>query len=213
MKTTVIFDLDGLLSDTEKLHRLAYREVLGGIGVELTDEMYAEHWIRLGRGIGDFIREHKLDVSADVVRVKKADCYRKLVEKQAEPMPGAVELLKKLKGVKRLALASSSYSDAIEAVTKAIGIVQYFEVMVSGNDVKKTKPHPDIFLLAAQRLGVPPAECVVLEDAEKGVIAANAAGMKCIAVPNVHTAGHDFSKAARVVRSLEDVSVAMIDAL
>ena len=77
----------------------------------------------------------------------------------------------------------------------------------------RLKPHPDVFLHVAEQLGVPPAACVVLEDAEKGVVAAHAAGMKVIAVPTIHTRDNDFSKATLVVPSLEHVSLAMLDAL
>ncbi|MBA4386775.1 MAG: hypothetical protein C0404_02270 [Verrucomicrobia bacterium] len=213
MITAVIFDLDGLLSDTEKLHRRAYREVLWEIGAELSDETYAEHWIRLGKGIGDFIAERKLAVSPDLIRARKSEKYNELVAKYAEPMPGAVELLKLLHGRKTIALASSSYRDSVEAVLGALGIAHFFQATVSGSEVELKKPHPDIFLLAARMINTSPANCVVLEDAEKGVIAAVAAGMKCIAVPNEHTRPHDFSKATRVAGSLREVSLEMIDSL
>jgi beta-phosphoglucomutase-like phosphatase (HAD superfamily) len=86
-------------------------------------------------------------------------------------------------------------------------------VIVARNDVTRYKPAPDVFLLAAERLRVPPDQCVVLEDAEKGVRAAHAAGMKCIAIPNRHTRDNDFSLATIVAKSLHDVTVGMIDGI
>ena len=114
---------------------------------------------------------------------------------------------------KTLALASSSYSDSVKAAVSVLGIASYFSVILSGDSVERIKPHPDIFLLASQKLGIPPADCVVLEDAEKGVVAARAAGMKCIAVPNRHTKGNDFSQATLVVSGLDQVTLAMIESL
>jgi beta-phosphoglucomutase-like phosphatase (HAD superfamily) len=91
----------------------------------------------------------------------------------------------------------------------SIGIVSYFDTIVSGLDVARVKPAPDIFLEAAHRLGVDPAECAVLEDAEKG-LAAHAAGMRCVAVPNEYTRDHDFSKATHVCSSLNEVTVKLL---
>ena len=85
--------------------------------------------------------------------------------------------------------------------------------MATNESVARVKPHPDLFLYVAERLGVTAAECVVLEDAEKGVLAAHAAGMKVIAVPNPHTRDNDFSKATRVVSSLAEVTLPLLDSL
>ena len=213
MVSTVIFDLDGLLADTERLHRQAYQEVLGRHGVTLTDAEYDEHWILRGRGIGDLIAGRGLDLEPDVLRAEKARRYNDLVAAQAQPMPGALELLRRLRGRKRLALATSSYRDAAEAVLAALVIADFFELVGTGNDVARVKPDPALFLFVAARMGVAPADCVVLEDSGKGIVAARAAGMRCIAVPNEHTRDHDFSQADQVVASLGCVTLSLLDAL
>jgi len=128
-------------------------------------------------------------------------------------MDGAVELLRTLSGKKTLALASSSYRDAVDGVLEGLQLAHYFKVIVSGLDVTKVKPAPDIFLAAARQAGAAPNECVVLEDAEKGVVAAFHAGMRCIAVPNRYTHHHDFSKATRVCSSLREVTLELIEAI
>jgi beta-phosphoglucomutase-like phosphatase (HAD superfamily) len=91
-------------------------------------------------------------------------------------------------------------------VLAGLQIAPYFEAIVSGLDVANVKPSPDIFLKAARDLAVDPSECLVLEDAEKGVIAAHRAGMRCVAVPNDFTKHHDFSMATRVCSSLREVN-------
>jgi HAD superfamily hydrolase (TIGR01509 family) len=211
MISTVIFDLDGLLADTEKLHRRAYQEVLGKFGIELTDSEYGEHWIRFGKGIDDFVREKNLSVNPSVLRAEKTRRYQQLVEQSLEPMPGALSLLERLEGRKTCALASSSYPDAVECVLRKLGVARYFATIAAKDSVGRLKPFPDIFLYVAERLNVEPASCVVLEDAEKGVIAAKDAGMKCIAVPNEYTHHNDFSKATLVLSSLTQVTLELLD--
>jgi HAD superfamily hydrolase (TIGR01509 family) len=210
MISTVLFDLDGLLSDTEKLHKRAYQDVLAGHDVTVSDEAYEEHWIRIGKGIGEFVTENRLAVSSEVVRDEKAVRYDELVRSSVEFMPGAAAILDRLTGKKKLALASSSYRNAVMAVVETLRIGHYFETIVTRDDVEQVKPWPDIFLCAANRLGVAPSSCLVLEDSEKGVIAAHRAGMSCIAIPNRHTKNHDFSTACRVVGSLDEVSLELI---
>lgn len=211
--TTVIFDLDGLLADTERLHCQAYQEALRGHGALLTESDYAEHWVRSGRGIADWISQRGLTLDPLAVRACKSARYLELLSASLRPMNGALALLRSLHGKKTLALASSSYPDAVEAVLRGLDIAHYFKAVVSGTDVPRVKPAPDIFLAAARAVSADPSECLVLEDAEKGVLAAHEAGMACVAVPNEHTRGHDFSKATRVCASLDEITLALIEEL
>ena len=213
MISTVIFDLDGLLADTEGLHRTAYQVVFAGFDVELSDEQYAHHWIRSGKGIEAFVNERNLRIDPALVRRRKACIYEKLVSGGVDPMPGSRELLCSLKGRKAMALATSSYAKDAHAVLGVLGLDVFFSCIVAKDDVEHIKPHPDVFLLAAGEMAAAPDQCIVIEDAEKGVLAAYAAGMKCIAVPNEHTADNDFSKATLVVNSLEQVDCELIDRL
>ena len=213
MISTVIFDLDGLLADTEDLHRTAYQEVFTGLGVELSDEQYAYHWIRSGKGIEAFLTERNLPIDPAMVRRRKGRLYEQMVAGGVDPMPGSRELLCSLKGRKTMALATSSYPKDAYAVLGVLGFEAFFSCIIAKSDVERTKPHPDIFLHAAEKMGAAPEQCVVIEDAEKGVVAADAAGMKCIAVPNEHTADNDFSRATLVVNSLERIDCELIDRL
>jgi HAD superfamily hydrolase (TIGR01509 family) len=213
MITSIIFDLDGLLADTERLHCLAYQDALRAYGAVVSDYEYAEHWVRSGRGINEWISEHGLTLDPLALRAHKSRCYLDLLMSELRPMKGALALLEHLHGRKKLALASSSYPDAVEGVLAGLGIAHYFQVIVTGLDVPQVKPAPDIFLLAAQQLGATPSQCIVLEDAEKGIIAASLAGMRCIAIPNPHTRYHDFSKATRICSSLNDVTLELLETL
>jgi HAD superfamily hydrolase (TIGR01509 family) len=179
-------------------------------GVELGTGDYAEHWIRHGKGILEWVDRQGLTFDPHALRMRKSQHYLNLLESSLRPMDGALELLDFLHGKFRIALASSSYRDAIEGVLAGLEIASYFEVIVSGLDVAQVKPAPDIFLLTARVLRVDPTECLVFEDAEKGVIAAHRAGMRCIAVPNDFTRHHDFSKATRVCASLREVNLDLL---
>ena len=206
MITAIIFDLDGLLADTECLHCRAYQKALLEHDVELGEADYAEHWVRFGKGIGDWLTMQGVKLDPQALRLRKSTHYLELLASSLRPMDGALEILNAWHGKRKLALASSSYRDAIDGVLAGLGMARFFEVIVSGLDVPQVKPAPDIFLKAARDLNVQPAECLVLEDAEKGVMAAHLAGMRCVAVPNAYTRHHDFSKATRVCSSLTEIT-------
>ncbi|MGH7872536.1 MAG: HAD family hydrolase [Candidatus Binatia bacterium] len=213
MITSIIFDLDGLLADTERLHCLAYQTAMKEHGFVLSELDYAEHWVRRGDGISEWLTAHSLAIDAAAVRARKSAHYLELLATSLRPMDGALELLTNLRGTVRIALASSSYRDAVDGVLAGLNIANFFEVIVSGLDVAQVKPAPEIFLKAADLLGVAPAHCLVLEDAEKGIIAAHRAGMRSVAIPNEYTRHHDFSKATRICGSLAEITPAFLQSL
>ncbi len=210
---TVIFDLDGLLADTEKLHRRTYQDTLAEFGIKLSDKQYEDHWIRRGRGIAEFAAENNLLIDTDLIRSIKAHRYNDLVRSSVEPRLGAISLLSRLKNSKILGLATSSYLNSVEVVLSTLGIADCFSCIATKESTIRVKPFPDIFLYTARELNTHPSHCLVLEDAEKGILAAEAAGMKSIAVPNIYTVHNNFSKATIVLQSLEDVTLELIDEL
>jgi beta-phosphoglucomutase len=209
----IICDLDGLLTDTETLHYKSYREIFPEFGLNVSESDYAEHWIRHGRGIADYVTQHGLACNPEDVRRRKLDVYLRLLKTEVEPMPGALPFLDRVRSRYRLAVASSSFESSVQGVLSALQITDRFEAIVCGDQVEQAKPAPDIFLKAAELLSVEPSACVVLEDAEKGVRAAHAAGMNCIAIPNRFTSGTDFSHADLVLSSLDEVTFAVLDSL
>ena len=213
MISTVIFDLDGLLTDTERLHCQAWRQTLAGVGVDVSEDEYAAHWIRAGLGIDGFVRVRGLRHDPQILQRSKRDVFAALLDTSLCAMPGALDLVEALHGKKRLAVATSSFRENAELILHRLNLAPYFDTVATNESVARVKPHPDLFLYVAQRLGVVASECVVLEDAEKGVLAAHAAGMKVIAVPTRETRGNDFSKATRVVSSLAEVTLPMLDSL
>ena len=182
-------------------------------GFVLSELDYAEHWVRRGDGISDWLTAHNLAIDPAAVRARKSVHYLDCLATSLRPMDGALELLTNLHGTMRIALASSSYRDAVDGVLAGLNIANFFEVIVSGLDVARVKPAPEIFLKAADLLGVAPAHCLVLEDAEKGIIAAHRAGMRSVAIPNDYTRHHDFSKATRICNSLTEITPELLRSL
>jgi beta-phosphoglucomutase len=213
MMDAVLFDLDGLLIDSESLHFACWRRALAQVGVTLEEADYLDHWTRAGQGIADFCARFAPTANADALREYKARLYADLVQTDLNLMPGARQCLDALFRRKRLALATAGYLQAVNPALDHLGLRSYFPVIVAREDVRQFKPAPDVFLRAAELLKVAPENCVVLEDAEKGVLAAHAAGMACIAIPNRHTTDNDFSLATLVLPSLHDVTAAVIDAI
>lgn len=129
-------------------------------------------------------------------------------------MPGLLESLERFKAAGfKLAVASSGAQKYIELVLNKFEINGYFDAVVTGDDVKVGKPHPEAYLIAAEKLRVGAQECLVLEDATKGIQSAKAAGCKCVAVSNPNVPAQDFSEADVVVNSLDEVTLDLIKEL
>jgi HAD superfamily hydrolase (TIGR01509 family) len=208
----VVFDFDGLIVDSETPEYEAHRQIFAEHGETLTPEEWLEevgtvdpqrNWFaRLGRRIG-----RPLDIAA--LREEKRRRFWTVAK--MEPMPGVRALLDQLTaaGVP-LALASSSEASWIRKATMMLDVTRYFQTIVTGEDVTHRKPHPEAYLKAAARLGVPPARCVAIEDSEHGLAAAKAAGMKTVVIPHWLTALQDLSAADLRVASAEALNLEVL---
>jgi HAD superfamily hydrolase (TIGR01509 family) len=201
----VVFDMDGLLLDTELLWHRAETELFARRGVEFT-------WDDKMRVIGTSFA-FTADYFADrlgVPREDGPDLVREMIERmhdhlreQVDGRPGAVELVERLRGHARLGLASNSPRALVDTALATARLSDAFDAIVTSDDVATPKPAPDLYLLACERLGVEPEAALALEDSASGVTAAKAAGLTCIAVPQF--AETDVSAADRVIASLEDL--------
>ncbi|MBZ0115363.1 MAG: hexitol phosphatase HxpB [Sandaracinaceae bacterium] len=211
MLRAAIFDLDGLLIDSEPLWRRAEVELFATVGLRLTEaECEETTGLRIDEVVAYRHRQcpwHEPDVSVIASRI--VDRVIELVGREGAAKPGgarAVEACAQF-GL-RLALASSSPERLIHATLVRLGLADHFEHVVSAEHERHGKPHPVVFLTTAERLGVSPLECVVLEDSLNGVIAAKAARMRCIAVPERDDPR--FALADRVLPSLEAFEPSML---
>ena len=184
--TGAIFDMDGLLIDSERIFQRIWRELAAEAGVIL-DDTFAEAMCGSSGKVTEAVLRRYVP-GVDPLPMM-AECNRRVIEIEKDGIPlktGAVEILEGMKrrGF-RTALASSSPVDMIRKNMQITGLGVYFDELVSGTEVRRGKPEPDIFLLAAGRLGLPACNCYVFEDSVNGVRAANAAGCMAVMVPDL----------------------------
>jgi len=207
----LIFDLDGLLVDSEALQYKAYSQVLARFGVQVSRSEYAAHWIAAGHGPEYAVERYQLPVAANELRALKDPIYHAIMRAEVALMPGAVQALERVHEHYPVAVATNSNRADTGYVLDHLGLGRFFTAVVTRDLYALAKPNPDAFLTAASRLGVAPRACVVVEDAPKGILAAHRAGAVPIAVPNDFTRGSDFALAAAVLPSLDQLSVDLIE--
>jgi sugar-phosphatase len=183
----VIFDMDGLLIDSEPLWKEAEIAVFATVGIELTVEMcHATEGFRLDEAVAYWYQQYPWQgKSLQTVEQEVMETVSALIRQRGKAMPGVYGVLDRLQqqGLK-LGLASSSVMQLIETVVDQLRIRHYFEVLWSAEYEQHGKPHPAVFLTAAQKLGVDPAKVLVFEDSYNGLLAAKNAGMVAVAVPD-----------------------------
>jgi pseudouridine-5'-monophosphatase len=210
-RRAVIFDLDGVLIDSEGLQYEAYSRVLSGFGVRVSVSEYATHWIAAGRGPEYAVDTYRLPLSADELRTLKHPVYHEILRRKVALMPGVVEALQRLCAVFPVAIATNSNRPDTGFVVEHFDLGRFLTAVVTREDYRRAKPEPDAFLTAARRVETEPGSCLIVEDAHKGLVAAHRAGAAVVAVPNDHTRGNDFSLAARVLASLDELTVDVVE--
>ena len=210
----VIWDMDGVIADTAPYHFKAWQEVFRKREVNYTEEDFRRNFgLRNDTIIRNILGEQIAQSEIDAIAREKEETFRKVVRQKVRPLPGAVELIKSLREHRfKMALASSAPMENIRLITRSLGIDNCFQAIVTGRDVTEGKPSPQGFLLAAQRLGVEPRNCIVIEDAVAGVAAAKTAGMHCLAITNTHPR-QSLKQADLIVDTLEAVSINDIEGL
>jgi HAD superfamily hydrolase (TIGR01509 family) len=201
----VIFDMDGVIVDSEPYSLQALLDVLHQYGVEPTpDELRRSYGRRVRDDFVDYFTRYGVTADVNIAIAHKHARYYHLAAGHLQPFPGVMPLLKRLRDHwYRLGLASSGDRVKVAFGMQALRLDGTFAAIVSGDDVAHSKPDPEIYLTAARRLGVPPAACIAIEDAPAGVEAAKRAGMRCIAVTN-SVAREQLQRADLIVDSLAD---------
>lgn len=203
----VTFDLDGLMFNTEDLYDLVMHELCGRRGLSFTDELRVKMMGRPGEvALAIMIEHHALAGDTPAAMYHESDLlFTGFLEAQLATMPGLLELLAALEeaGIPK-GIATSSRRKYVDYVLERFGLSERFRFILSAENVTQGKPHPEVYLAAAERHAVAPSEMLVLEDSENGCRAAVAAGAFAVAVPSTHSRRHDFSGAELVANSLAD---------
>lgn len=212
----VIFDMDGVISDTEPLQAQAEAEIMKNVGLtisvqEMIDRFSGVPAIDVWKTL---YQENGIPLpNMQVLKKQKLAILSRIAIGNIREIPGSIALIRTLQTKKvPIAIASSSTREFIDIVLEELGLTEAFGVIVSGTEVSHGKPAPDIFLLAAKRLGMKPEDCIVIEDALRGVQAAEAAKIKCIGYKPKHS-NQDLSLATFIVKDLRELSLEMIEAL
>jgi HAD superfamily hydrolase (TIGR01509 family) len=193
----VIFDFDGVLADSEKWHFATYREVFARHGHTIDEAEYYKYWTSLGLGARGEIERYGLDLDPIAIRDEKRPLFSARCRDGSIRLYGeAREIIERVAGAgKILAIASGTSSSDIQAILDNAGVREFFSEVIGCDTVPEIKPAPDLFLAMLERLGLPGGECVIIEDAEKGVQAAKAAGIAVIVIRTNETRQFHFGDA------------------
>ena len=208
MIKAIFWDNDGVLVDTERLYFQATRDIMTAAGVPLTEADYREYFLRQGLGAWHLIPGVS-DEQVALLRRTRNDRYSELLRQQACAIDGAADTLAALHGNYVMGIVTSSRRDHFDLIHERCDLLRYVDFVLTAADLSRVKPNPDPYLMAIARSGVDPAECIAIEDSERGLQVATAAGIRCIVIPTPLTRGGDFAAAVRVVDRVEDVPAAL----
>jgi HAD superfamily hydrolase (TIGR01509 family) len=211
MLKAIFFDNDGVLVDTEHLYFEASREILAEVGAVVSEAEFIDLGLRQGRSVFDLVRDRFDDVAIEQLRQRRNRRYGELLRRGVAPIDGVDEVLAALHGRARLAVVTSSNHDHFELIHAGTGLLRFFEFTVTNRDYERSKPHPDAYLTALARAGCAPEEAIAIEDSERGLAAARAAGLRCLVVPRGLTRGGSFTGAHRVLDDTRDITAAIDD--
>ena len=205
----VVFDLDGLMFNTEELYQSVGGELLRRRGFEFTPQLLDKMMGRPGRiALQIMIDEHELTATVDDLTHETDEIFPSILDARLAMMPGLASLLAALEGAGiPKGIATSSRRSFVTDVLRRFALEPRFQFILAAEDVVDGKPHPEIYLKAAARFGVLPARMMVLEDSQNGCRAAVASGAIAVAVPGGHSHTHDFSGAALVAATLADARI------
>lgn len=210
MLKAIFWDNDGVLVDTEHLYFLATRETLATRGIAISEAQYLELFLQQSRGILHFAHEHGWsEKDLERARRERSALYSTLLRGQSRVIDGVKDVLAALHGRYTMGIVTSSQREHFDIIHASSGLLEYFQFVIAAGDYRHPKPHPEPYLKAVARAGVAKDACIVVEDSERGLAAATAAGLKCVIVPSRLTAGRPFTGAYKVLGDIREVLTLM----
>jgi HAD superfamily hydrolase (TIGR01509 family) len=205
MKKQILFDNDGVLVETEKWYFTANVEILASMGIELSEERYRDIMIQ---GQSAFLLAEEAGYDNETVeraRDRRNDLYQHFLQTEEITIPGVIDVLKGLREKYRMGIVTSARREDFELIHGRRGIMDHMEFALCSGEYGRSKPHPDPYLKGLERLGGEKHETIIVEDSERGLRSAVAAGIECVIVHNHFTTSHDFSTAAYRIDTLSEL--------
>ncbi len=214
MIKALIFDMDGTLVDSEKLHYQSWKTVLERHGIPSFS--FTEFLDYVGTSNEKIATEYQatyqLKATSAVLISEKQQLHLERLN-TVEPMPGSFTVIERFTNTLRLGVASSSHFIELQRILNVLGLEDIFEHVIGGDMITHRKPHPEIYQRSCALFDLPPEQCVAIEDTEPGITAAKEAGLYAIAIPNTLSKSHDFSKADKILNRIDQIDHALITGL
>ena len=208
----IIFDMDGLMIDTEKFYYKVEKEIASEYGITLDNELLRDLMGMSPKDAGKiFIEKLKINMSLEEFLEKRFAKMEIIYNTELKAMPGLYELLNKFYKKVDLAIATGSPEKFLEIVVDKLSIRKYFKVLQPSDEIKNGKPDPEIFIKTINKLKLKFEDCIILEDSLNGIVAGKRAGCYTIAVPNKYSINNDFSTADYIAKDLFDASIHLED--
>jgi HAD superfamily hydrolase (TIGR01509 family) len=214
MIKAVVFDMDGVMIDSEWIYKKACQNILKKYGKEATEELFQA---QMGRSIEEaqqiIVEMTGLKIEPEKIGKEYINEYLRLSEELLKPNPGLYELINFLNNRVLLAVASSTQQNVVEKILERFGIKKVFSAITGGDKVKRSKPYPEIYTMTSRKLGVLPANCIVIEDSPAGIESAKKAGMTVFALETEHNSNMDISYADSQFDSLREIHNYLLEML
>ncbi|WP_370390999.1 HAD family hydrolase [uncultured Winogradskyella sp.] len=217
MLKAVLFDMDGVIVDTEPLHYKAYHRMFNDVGINVSEELYDSFTGQSTLNICRRLVNHfeLRNPAEELIRLKRQH-FKYLFDNDQDLtlIDGVLDIIKEYysNGI-TLVVASSASMPNINRIFNRFDLNQYFSGKFSGADLKQSKPHPEIFLKAAAHTGFNKCQCMVIEDSTNGIAAAKAAGIFCVGYKSLHSHGQDYSKADVVISDFNEIAYPKVKVL
>ena len=205
-KKWIFWDNDGVLVDTEALYFQACREALSRIGIDLTRDLFEQISIKQGRSTFGLAKDKGIDPDfLENLHETRNQRYCELLGNGIQVMEGVYDTLDRLAGEVSMGVVTSCRKMHFDLIHNDLKLLDYFDFVITSDDVNHTKPDPEPYLMALEKSGCKPADCLVVEDAERGLNSATAAGIDCIVIPNGFSMKGDFSSAYKILDNIGGV--------